>query len=269
MRATRPNERLRRAMDLAGYGVESLAAATGFHPKQVGRWVAEGVVPRRVGAKAKVAQVLHVHEDDIWPRRIDGRQQPAAVTAEVVEVWAHRADVPKHRWWDLLADAKTDIDLLGWALVFLREDHPRLDRLLGDKVAAGCRVRIVVADPASRLVQDRDEEELLHGTLSWRIQQSLESLRQVPSLRGVELRTHHKRHPLYTSLFRADDQMFSTPHLFGVPGWAAPLYYVRRRHDDGLFDTLLDHFERIWDAADPVENRWRWMASASSSGRRF
>jgi hypothetical protein len=256
MRATRSNERLRRAMDLAGFGVESLAAATGFHPKQVGRWVAEGVVPRRVGAKAKVAQVLHVHEDDIWPRKSAKHEPPAAVTAEVAEVWAHRADVPNHRWWDLLADAKTQIDLLAWGLVFLREDHPRLDRLLGDKVAAGCRVRIVVADPKSRLVQDRDEEELLHGQLGKRIRQSLEMLRDLPSLQGVELRTYLKRHPLYTSLFRADDQMFSTPHLFGVPGWAAPLYHVRRRGDDGLFDTLLDHFERIWNAAEPVETSW-------------
>lgn len=242
-------------MQLAGYGIESLAAATGFHPKQVSRWLAEGVVPRRVGAKSQVAKLLRVQEDDIWPRVPGQHNQAVPVTAEITEVWAHRADVPSHRWWDLLSDAKAHIDLLDWELAFLREDHPHLDRLLGEKLAAGCHVRVVLADPQSRLVQARDEEELLHGQLGKRILHSLDTLHERLALEGIELRTH-PRHPIYTSLFRADDQMFSIPHLFGVPGWAAPLYNVRRRGDDGLFDTLMEHFEHIWLAAQAVEDSW-------------
>jgi hypothetical protein len=243
-------------MHLAGYTIERLAEATQFHPKQVGRWVAEGVVPRRVGAKALVAQLLRVEEDDIWPRVPGQHDQAVPVTAEVVEVWAHRADMPTHRWWDLLAEANQRIDLLDWALAFLREDHPHLDRLLGDKLAAGCRVRVVLADPMSRQVVDRDEEELLHGGLAKRVRHSLQAVRRSPDLHGLQLRTHPRRHPLYTSLYRVDDQLFSTPHLFGMPGWAAPVYHVRRRDDDGLFDTLTTHFEHVWQAATPVETSW-------------
>jgi hypothetical protein len=243
-------------MQLAGHTTESLAEATGFHPKQVGRWVADGAVPRRKGAKAQVAELLRVDEDDIWPRVPGQHDQVVPVTGEVVEVWAHRADMPTHRWWDLLADARSRIDLLDWTLAFLREDHPHLDRLLGAKLAAGCRVRVVLADPMSRQVQDRDEEELLHGQLAKRVRHSLATLRTQPDLQGLELRTHNRRYPLYASLCRADDQIFSTPHLFGVPGWAAPLYVVRRRGADGLFDTLMTHFEGIWEAAEPVDRSW-------------
>lgn len=256
MRARQSNERLRRAMHLAGFTIESLADATGFHPKQVGRWIADGAVPRRKGAKANVAALLHVEEDDIWPRVPGQLAQAVPVTSEVAEVWAHRADLPTHRWWELLEGAKVHIDLLDWDLAFLREDHPRLDRLLADKLGTGCRIRVVLADPTSRVVQARDEEELLQGQLSGRVRHNLELLRDLPMLHGIELRTHHQRHPMYTSLFRVDDQLMATPHLFQVPGWAAPLYYVHRRSDDGLFDVLMTHFDRVWDAALPVGISW-------------
>lgn len=45
-------------MQRAGISEERLAEAAGFDPKSVWRWVHNGVVPRRVGAKAQVAQLL-------------------------------------------------------------------------------------------------------------------------------------------------------------------------------------------------------------------
>jgi hypothetical protein len=255
MRARGPNERLRRAMARAGYTVESLAEASGFHPKQVGRWLAEGVVPRRTGAKALVADLLDVNEDDIWPLTATNVQiEPEPATADLIEVWAHRADVPKARWWGLLSGARRHIDLLADDLSFLRQDHPGLDQLLGEKVAAGCQVRVVLPDPASRHVRDRDGEQQMDGQLGKLILRDLKALRDQPLLRGIDLRTSVQC--LYTSLFRADDNLFSSPHLFGLPGWATPVYHLRRHREGGLFDAQVGHFDRVWSLSEPVSSRW-------------
>lgn len=254
MRERGPNERLRRAMAQAGYTIERLAEATQFHPKQVGRWVAEGVVPRRVGAKADVARLLDVDEDDIWPSAPSVEVEPPTVTAELVEVWAHRADVPKGRWWGLLEGAQRHIDLVAYSLSFLCEDHPWLPRLLGEKAAAGCRVRVVMGDPVSPHVRDRDGEEGLGGQLARRIVHELTSLRDDPQLAGVEIRTH--RQNLTTAVFRADDRLFASTYLFGLPSWAAPVHHVRRLGQGAQFDALLGHIERIWRVATPVQTSW-------------
>lgn len=249
-----PNERLRQAMGRAGYTVEELAEAAQFHPKQVGRWLAEGVVPRRVGARALVAGLLEVSEDDIWPPEEQPEVAPQPVTAELVEAWAHRADVPKASWWDLLAGAERHLDLVALSLSFLREDHPGLHELLGAKVAAGCHVRVVLGDPASRYVRDRDAEEGLGGQLAHRIVHDLTALRDDPRLAGVGLRIH--RLGLPTSVFRADDRLFSTPHLFALPDRVTPLLHLRRQCPGGLFDATVGQVERVWDLADPVDPGW-------------
>jgi transcriptional regulator with XRE-family HTH domain len=246
-----PNERLRQAMDQAGYTIEDLAEAAQFHPKQVGRWLSEGVVPRRVGAKTLVAGLLDVGEADIWPPDPEPEDRGEPVTADLVDAWAQRADVPRERWWRLLAGAERQLDLVAWSLAFLRDDHPRLHDLLGDKLAAGCRIRVVTGDPVSRAVCDRDAEEGLGGHLAPRIARDLAALGDDPRLVGLGLRTH--RQCLTASVFRADDELFSTPHLFGLPDPATPLLHLRRRRDGGLFDAAVGHVDRVWELADPVD----------------
>lgn len=46
--------------------------------------------------------------------------------------------------------------------------------------------------------------------------------------------------------------MFVTPHLYGLKGYRAPLLHLRRSVDDGMFDGLLAHFERVWATATPI-----------------
>lgn len=59
---------------------------------------------------------------------------------------------------------------------------------------------------------------------------------------------------MYNSVFRADDDMFFTPHLFGlIKGYRAPILSIRRRLDEGMFDGLVSHFERVWERAAPTE----------------
>lgn len=68
---------------------------------------------------------------------------------------------------------------------------------------------------------------------------------------GIELRTYAA--PLYNSLFRFDDEMFVTPHLYATTGYRAPLLHLRRLGNDGIFDTFADHFEALWAITKSAE----------------
>jgi len=233
-------------MTRAGISVDRLAELVQVDSKTVWRWANKGVVPRRVGLKIRVADALEVDASELWPAPPSGPAvtEDREVTEEVIAVWSHRADVPKARWWGILTTAEKNIDLLGYAMQFLPEDHARFDRLLIEKAAAGCQVRIALADPKSAYVAERDEEEGLGGTFSARIRSTLDHFEGLFGVEGIDLRFHETR--MYNSIFRGDDQMFFTPHLYALKGYRAPLLHIRRLTDDGLFDGLLSHFERIW-----------------------
>lgn len=59
----------------------------------------------------------------------------------------------------MLSEAEAHIDLLGYAMQFLSEDHSQLDRLLVEKSATGCHIRIALADPDLPYVAERDQME--------------------------------------------------------------------------------------------------------------
>ncbi|HKY49100.1 MAG TPA: XRE family transcriptional regulator [Acidimicrobiia bacterium] len=245
------NERLRAAITAGGLTTEGLAEAVQVDPKSVWRWLNKGVVPRRVGLKAKVADLLGVTEAAIWPApaEVEDADEEEA-TEEVVRAWSHRADVPKTRWWAMFTHASEHIDLLGYAMQFLPEDHARLDRLLLEKAGAGCRVRIALADPDSTYVAERDAEEGLGGTFRDRIRSTIDHFKPLFGVDGIELRFHCT--PMYNSLFRGDDEMFITPHLYALKGYRAPIFFLRRSFDDGIFDGFVAHFERLWATTEPI-----------------
>jgi len=239
-------------MAAAGLSQDGLAEAVGVDPKSVWRWLNKGVVPRLVGMKGKVAEVLRVPEGDLWPAPAEVEtEDEGEATEEVVQAWSHRADVPKARWWAMFSHADEHIDLLGYAMQFLPEDHARLDRLLVDKAGAGCQIRIALADPDSRYVAERDAEEGLGGTFRDRIRSTLDHFKPLFGVPGIELRFH--RTPMYNSVFRGDDEMLVTPHLFALKGYRAPILLLRRAFDDGIFDNFVAHFERVWAATSPID----------------
>jgi len=234
-------------MSASGETVESLARAADVDPKTVQRWVAGRIPhPRH---RWVVVQELHESESYLWP----GAQQAPGVTdasAEIVAAYPHRSQVDVGRWWRLIDGATTQIDLLGYTVYFLPQQHPRLVAALLDKCQRGCRVRLVIADPDSRHVRERDEEEQEPITLVARIKSSLRAFSPLLDCAGTELRFQDL--PLYNSLFRFDGEMFVTPMLYATPGHAAPLLHLRRLRPDGMFSRFEDHFSRVWDACSPV-----------------
>jgi transcriptional regulator with XRE-family HTH domain len=243
-------ERLRSAMDRCGLTPEKAARVAGVDPKTVQRWMS-GRVPHPRHRFA-LANELGENEEYIWPESRRTRLDAGNAAAELIAAYPYRADVDPSRWWDLITRAERQIDLLGFTLYFLPHQHPQLiDTLLG-KVESGCKVRICIADPASEHVRWRDAEEQEAITLVARITSSLQAFEPLTRHHATELRLQNA--PLYNSVFRFDDEMFVTPHLYGIPGRSAPLMHLRRLGPNGMFSRFTAHFEGVWGSSAPMRN---------------
>jgi hypothetical protein len=196
-----------------------------------------------------VASFLHETEEFLWPAARHSRASGGG-SGEILASYPYRSDVSTSAWWDLIDRAQHHIDLLGYTLYFLPLDNPRLIQTLANKCANGCRVRAAIASPESRHVADRDTEEGLALTLAVRIKTSLQYFAPLMGCDGFELR--YQDVPLYNSVFRFDEDMFVTPHLYATPGASAPLLHLRRLGPDGLFTRFATHFEAIWATTTPT-----------------
>lgn len=242
------NERLRMAMDHAGLTPERAARLTGVDPKTVQRWLSGRVPhPRH---RFKLADELDENEEFLWPGVRRAHSEASTTAAELVAAYPFRADVDPSRWWDLIMRAEHQIDLLGYTLYFLPHQHPQLVNVLLDKCAKGCKIRVVIADPESEHVQRRDAEEDEAITLVARIQSSQKELAPLFECGGADLR--YQDAPLYNSIFRFDDEMFVTPHLYATPGRAAPLMHLKRLGPNGMFSRFSAHFEGLWADSTPM-----------------
>lgn len=241
------NDRLRDAMTRQNVSIRELASLTEKDPKTVGRWLGGRVPHPRV--RFAVAKRLKSDEEYLWPGANRQQRDPTTAAGEVIASYPYRSDVPKTGWWELIDKAQNQIDLLGYTLYFLPYDLPGFIGAIEAKCAAGCRIRAVMADPKSTYVTDRDKEEGLAMTLAVRIQTSLHYFEPLLKLDGFELR--YQDVPLYNSVFRFDDEMFVTPHLYATPGSSAPLLHLRRLGPNGLFSRFAGHFEGIWAKTTP------------------
>ncbi len=243
------NDRLQRMMVASKVRVIDIVEATGVDPKTVQRWL-KGRIPHPRHRQA-MSSLLNIREDVLWPSAISKRRVNSSQSDEVVSAYPHRADVPADEWWQLFLQAKHHIDLLGYAISFLPEQHPKLIPLLKEKSKASCKIRIALADPTCKHVLERDEEEQLGGTLPDTIRSSIYLFRELWGCEGIEICYHDT--PLYNSLFRFDDEMFVTPHLYGLHGSKAPLIHLHCLGSYGIFANFAAHFEAVWAAATSIE----------------
>lgn len=222
--------------------VEGLATAINVDPKSVRRWLAGGVPYPKL--RFAVAQVLNEDPEYLWP---PAAGHPRATAAqELTALYGNRIDMPLEDWRELFRGARSQIDLLGYALLFLPEQHPALMPMLIDKAAHGCNIRIALASADCAAVRQRDKEEGLSGALSARISTGWTYFSALDGVEGIAFRAHEA--PLYSSIFRFDNQMLVTPHIFGTPGSRAPLLRLRRLGEGGAFDKFAHHFEKVWQS---------------------
>jgi len=246
------NERLRAAMNRAMVSADEIARVAEVDPKTAYRWLSPGRTPHPRHRWA-IAKLLGADEQYLWP---DASRRAVGVGAggsdELVAAYAHRSDVPTAVWWEVFSAATHSIDLLGYTLYFLSLQHPDLVSVMQAKCQAGIKVRAIIADPDSEHVAYRDREERTPLTLGVRIKTTLDAWRPLLVESGFELR--YQDAPLYNSVFRFDETMFVTPHLYGVPGSQAPLMHLRRVAANGLYSRFATHFDAIWSASRPHEN---------------
>lgn len=245
------NDRLRAAMQAAHLDIEDVASAVGVDPKTVQRWLA-GRIPRPRHRWALV-DLLGEQEELLWLR--DGGSAVAAKqTAEIVAAYAHRVDAPLTLWSRLLFRSRQQIDLLGYAMLFLPEQHPDMPAFIAERCETGAlKVRIALMDPDCEETRRRDDLERLGGTLPARIRTTLQHFGPLRTCPGVELRFVEV--PLYNAVYRFDDQMLVTPYLYAKHGFQHPLLHLRRLGGYGLFVGYAEQFEALWSAARPAPHQ--------------
>ncbi|MFP3988936.1 helix-turn-helix domain-containing protein [Streptomyces sp. E11-3] len=243
------NERLRAVMAAGGWTHRDLAEATGVDPKSVERWVNLGRTPRRATA-LKAAEALGEDVYALWPELRQVRAA-RAVSPELVALYDQRADLPVSVFVDLLAAAHERIDVLVYAAVFLHEAYPRLNDLLRERASEGCEVRIALGDADSANVQQRGQEEKFGHGIESRCRLALMHYQPLHEVPGIQIRTHGTT--LYSSLYRADDQVLVNAHVWGANAYKAPVWHLRRHGNGGLFDTYAESFNAVWETARPVE----------------
>lgn len=243
------NDRVRDALLRTGLTPDDAAAQLGVDPKTIERWITTGRTPYR-RHRHQLAALLRESESYLWPAALDADRRSEVARSEVVEIYPHRADSPLDLWSRLFSEVSSQLDLLVYAALFLPEQEPRLVSRLAKKAAQGLAMRLLIGDPDSPEVAQRGAEELIGDSLAYRIRNALhhfEALRDTP---GVEVRLHATT--LYNSVFRFDDEMLVTPHVYGLPGAHAPLLHLRRLAEGDLFSTYAESFDRVWTVARPA-----------------
>ncbi|MFX4294116.1 XRE family transcriptional regulator [Streptomyces bohaiensis] len=241
------NERIRQAMHRTGHDLASLAHAAEVSTKSVERWISGAAVPHP-RTRYRVAAILGEAESYLWPETVDST---SLTGAELVATYPRRSLVPPHVWSDLLRSAERSVDLLAFAGLFLTEEHPDWLAGLAAKAEAGVRVRLLLGDPEGAQLAARDREHQIGGGVAGRVSAVLAHYGQhMPE--SVEIRLHDT--PLYTSIYRFDDDMLVNTHAYGVLAAYTPVMRLRRIGGE-FFSTYIESYERVWASARPASLR--------------
>ncbi len=237
------NDQLRRTIEEAGLDINELAAQAGVDPKTPQRWI-QGRIPHP-RHRQLAAQLLGRSEYDLWP---DQRRQRDRI-GEVIGAYPRRSDANVPDWQTLMRAARRQIDLLGYTLLEVVQT-PGIGELLAAKSSGGVPVRIAIAAGNSEQAAGADGEHRPPGQLLRRLRDSSERLAPLAAARGVQIREHHTG--TSHTILRFDEQMLVTIHLYGTPGFQAPLLHLHRQRDFGVFDQLAKHLEDVWASATPI-----------------
>ena len=218
------NETLRTALAAKGIAQLDIAAKLQVDPKTVERWLS-GRLPHP-SSRAALAKLLDVDETELWPTTDEPHARRFG--PEIRAVYPHRWAVPRDVWHKLFASAEHEIDILVYSGLFLFEDADVL-QVLATKADVGVHIRILLGDPDSTAVAQRDQDEGTGDSVAARIR----NVQALIAHKGIELRLY--RTILYNSIFRANDRLFTNPHIYGLPASAAPILHLRRSADAALF----------------------------------
>lgn len=245
------NERLRAALLKKGLTPAQLAERLQVDVKTAERWISGLRAPYRKHRFA-VAALLGVDETYLWPDALNRNQVSAASESEILSIFPHRWMATRDLWSQHFAEAEESIDMLTMAGLFIAEDSGTV-REFRAKAEAGVRIRLLISDPDSEAVALREkEEETGPGVVAARVRNVLALLRPLRGVERIEFRLHDTC--LYASIFRSDDDMIVTPHVYGMGGSNAPVLHLRKIPGGDLVSLYRDSFEKVWNSARPLES---------------
>jgi transcriptional regulator with XRE-family HTH domain len=239
------NEPLRRALLRARLREDDVAARLGVDPKTVRRWL-NGRVPYPHN-RAAIAELVGADQAELWPDAgglLAARTRPE----ELGTVYAHRWAVPREAWVRLFGSAEREIAILAYSALFLAEDAGILP-ILSDRARAGVSVRIALGDPDGPNVAERGEEGI-GDAMPVKIRNALTLYRPLGTVQNIEIRLH--RTMLYSSIYRADNQLLVNQHAYGIPAAQAPIFRLNRTDSGDMAALYLDSFERVWASSAPL-----------------
>lgn len=219
------------------------------------RWAdpedAWGTVFLAVGASlvavgiAGCALYLHVRWSQEEERRLGELSR-----AGIVAIFKGRSVAVREEYDSRLAVASRAIDILGFGLQHLREDH---GQNFG-KWARRARVRILMIDPdfPSTSGPYADQRDLEEGAEPGQIGQDVRRLVEVcrPLLFQEPERFQIRLYRCLPSInvFRIDDELFWGPYFVDEVSRNMPTFLLERR--GFLAGAIMAHFERIWESDD-------------------
>ena len=242
------NERLRAALAKSQMTVSGLAASVGVDPKTCERWITMGRTPHP-GNAAQTARLLGEEVSYLWPDLERGRDHPR-MQADLIAIYAARAGAPLETWQAMFEQAERRIGILVYAAVFLHELWPDFNQLLHDKAGQGCRVTVLLGDPASEAVALRGREEKYGHGIETRCRQALMHYAPLTRTDGIEIRLHATT--LYNSIYIGDEYMIVNAHRYGINAYATPVLHLHRETQGGLFDGYLESFEQVRQLSRPA-----------------
>lgn len=254
------NDLLITAIRESGLTIDEIADAAGVDPRTAQRWLAGRIPHPRY--RHKLATTLDVAEQDLWPDTTRARGKDGL--REITGAWAQRNDPDAPDWRALLRGAERQIDLIGYSLLDIAQARGTNKVLVG-KARDGCRVRIALADPDSDHVQAADLRQRPPGRLTDRIKDAHRRLQPLAAEPGIEVRVHDVASS--HTILRFDDQLLLTIHLYGTPGFQAPLLHLKRDRDYGIYDQLTKHIEDLWQASAPIGNAGGAQVDSRPSAR--
>ncbi|MFG2135933.1 helix-turn-helix domain-containing protein [Streptomyces sp. NPDC048650] len=238
----------------AGLSPRKLAARVGVTSKTVERWLADaGLVPHATN-REDACRALGVDEEMLWPRVVKDRIKTGN-DRELVHSYPYRSACPSTVWAELVENSSEELFLAGYTNYFFWTQMPRFAETIRRKAESGCRVRILLGDPAGEVTAQRETIEDVALSVSTRIRITLEHLGRWGDLPGLETRYSSAEdavNHVSLSVFRFDSDALVTPHLARLVGHDSPLLHLRRQGAGGMFDRFAEHSEELWSRAVPV-----------------
>lgn len=173
---------------------------------------------------------------------------------EVIDVYPRRSQVPQELWNRLFVSSRSEITLGGYTNYFFWTEQDGFGKLLQEKARDGVSVRILIGDPESDVTRKREEIEHAALALTTRIRITLDELRKLGHINGLEARMSEVNAEAHVSrsIFRFDQEALVCEHIANQLGHGSLTFHLRRLKDDGPFDQYATHFEYLWGGARPL-----------------